>query len=176
MVLCYSKLSGLRHHPVLRILQQTNQDVSRVPFLDDLTLPPLSTPRQDLRPLLIASTCSSSPGSDPGCNRAQKSLSALEQPSANNRRRQWTTSQPSELLGETGLKSLVLSPRGASPVALTVKNLPDNARDLRGWVQPLGREDPLEKGMVAHSHSCLENPMGREAWQATVHRAAENWT
>ena len=25
-------------------------------------------------------------------------------------------------------------------------------------------------------YSCLENPMGREAWWATVHRTAKSWT
>ena len=36
---------------------------------------------------------------------------------------------------------------------------------------PLGREDPLEKGMATHSqYSCLGNPMDRGAWQAIVHR------
>ena len=33
-------------------------------------------------------------------------------------------------------------------VAQTVKNLPANAGD---WVQSLGREDPLEKGMATRS-------------------------
>ena len=38
------------------------------------------------------------------------------------------------------------------------------------WVQSLSREDPLEKGMTTHSSiSCLENPMDRGAWWATVH-------
>jgi len=37
------------------------------------------------------------------------------------------------------------------------------------WVQSLGREDPLEKEMATHSHSCLENPMDRESRWATVH-------
>ena len=32
----------------------------------------------------------------------------------------------------------------------------------------LGGEDALEKGMAAHSFSCLENPMDRGAWQTTV--------
>ena len=42
------------------------------------------------------------------------------------------------------------------------------------WVQSLGSEDPLEKEMATHSkYSCLENPMGREAWWATVHGVAE---
>ena len=25
-------------------------------------------------------------------------------------------------------------------------------------------------------YSCLENPMDREAWQATVHRVTKSWT
>ena len=36
----------------------------------------------------------------------------------------------------------------ASLVAQTVKNLP---AVWKTWVQPLGWEDPLEEGMVAHS-------------------------
>ena len=35
------------------------------------------------------------------------------------------------------------------------------------WVQSLGWEDPLEKGIL--QHSCLENSTDRGAWQATVH-------
>ena len=36
------------------------------------------------------------------------------------------------------------------------------------WVQFLGQEDPLEKGMASHfSISCLENSVDRGAWQAT---------
>ena len=45
------------------------------------------------------------------------------------------------------------------------------------WVSSLGLEDFLEKGMAMHSkYSCLENPTDREAWQATVHGVAKNWT
>ena len=46
-----------------------------------------------------------------------------------------------------------------------VKNLPDNARDLR---DP-GQENPLEKGMATHS-SILARiiPRDRGAWGATV--------
>ena len=36
-------------------------------------------------------------------------------------------------------------------------------------VQSLGRDVPLEKGMA----SCLENPMDRGAWQATIHGVAK---
>ena len=31
------------------------------------------------------------------------------------------------------------------------KNLPANTGDTRGWVQPLGQEEPLEEGMTAYS-------------------------
>ena len=38
-----------------------------------------------------------------------------------------------------------------------------------------GREDPLEEEMATHSGiPCLENPMDRGAWQATVHGVAES--
>ena len=45
-------------------------------------------------------------------------------------------------------------------------------------VQSLGQEDPLEKGMATHSSilSCLENPMVRAAWWATVCGAAKSQT
>ena len=32
-----------------------------------------------------------------------------------------------------------------------------------------GNDDPLQ-------YSCLKNPMGRGAWQATVHGVAKSWT
>ena len=43
------------------------------------------------------------------------------------------------------------------------------------WVQTLGREDPLEKGNPLQ-YFCLENPMDRGAWQATVYEVAKSWT
>ena len=58
-------------------------------------------------------------------------------------------------------------------MAQTVKNLP---KLQKTWVRSLGQEDPLEEGMATHSSSCLENPKGRGAWWATVHRAAKSWT
>ena len=39
--------------------------------------------------------------------------------------------------------------RRASLVVQTVKNLPGTQET---WVQPLGQEDPLEKGMATHSN------------------------
>ena len=58
----------------------------------------------------------------------------------------------------------------ASLMAQMVKSLPAMQET---WVQSLVQEDPLEKGMATHSGSCLENPMDRGAWQATVHGATE---
>ena len=44
-----------------------------------------------------------------------------------------------------------------------VKNLPARQELQKMHFQPLGWEDPLERGMATHSKcSCLENPMGRE--------------
>ena len=43
-------------------------------------------------------------------------------------------------------------------------------------VQSLGQEDPLEKGMTYPlQYACLENPMDRGAWRATVHGVAKEW-
>ena len=60
-------------------------------------------------------------------------------------------------------------------MALVVKNLPVNAGDLRdvgsipGWGRfpGEGNSNPLQS-------SCLENPMDRGAWQATVHGVAKS--
>ena len=55
----------------------------------------------------------------------------------------------------------------ASLVAQLVKNPPVMQET---WVRSLGWEDPLEKGIGNQfQYSCLENPMDRGAWQATVH-------
>ena len=45
------------------------------------------------------------------------------------------------------------------------------------WVQSLGQEDPLEKGRATHSkYPCLDSPMDRGAWWATVHRVTKGGT
>ena len=66
---------------------------------------------------------------------------------------------------------------GASQVALVVKNLPANARDVReaGSIPGLGRFPGEGNGDLLH-YSCLENSMDRGAWQATDHGATKNWT
>ena len=60
-------------------------------------------------------------------------------------------------------------------MTLLVKNLPANAGDTRDTAQYLGWEgrhggrhdDPLQ-------YSCLENPLDRGDWWATVHKATES--
>ena len=63
----------------------------------------------------------------------------------------------------------------AFQVALVVKNLPANAGEVRdaGLIPGSGRSPGGGKGNPLQ-YSCLENPMDREAWQATVHRTAES--
>ena len=70
-------------------------------------------------------------------------------------------------------KSVSSSVPWASLVAQMVKNLPA-MQETR--VQSLGREDPLDKGMATHSCFCLENPMDRGAWCATIHGVAKSQT
>ena len=62
----------------------------------------------------------------------------------------------------------------ASMVIQTVKNLPAMQETQ---VQSLGREGPLEQGHGNPlQYSCLENPMDRGAWWATVHRLTKSLT
>jgi len=66
---------------------------------------------------------------------------------------------------------------GASQVALVVKNLPDNAGDVRdmGSIPGSGRSPGGGHGNPLQ-YRCLENPMGRGIWWAKVHRVTKNWT
>ena len=66
---------------------------------------------------------------------------------------------------------------GASQVALAVKNPPASAGHIRdkGLIPGWGRS-PGGGHDNALQYSCLENPMDREAWQATVHGVAKSWT
>ena len=57
----------------------------------------------------------------------------------------------------------------SSLVAQTVKTLLA-MQETR--VQSLDQEDPLEKGILLYS--CLENPMDRGAWQASVRGVSKN--
>ena len=58
-----------------------------------------------------------------------------------------------------------------------VKNLPASAGDIRdaGSIPGLGRSPGGGHGNPPQ-YSCLENPMDRGAWRATVHRVAKSWT
>ena len=58
-----------------------------------------------------------------------------------------------------------------------VKNLPANAGDIReaGLIPGSGRSPGRGHGSPLQ-YSCLQNPMDREAWQATVHRVEKSWT
>ena len=61
-------------------------------------------------------------------------------------------------------------------MALAVKNSPANAGDVRdtGSIPGLGRSPGGGHGSPLQ-YSCLENPMDRGAWWATVHRIAMSW-
>ena len=67
--------------------------------------------------------------------------------------------------------------KGASQVTLVEKNLPANTGDLRdaGSIPGLRRSPGKGYGEPLQ-YSCLENPMDRGAWWATVHRVAESAT
>ena len=58
-----------------------------------------------------------------------------------------------------------------------VKNSPAKAGDLRdvGSFPGLRRSPGRGHGNLLQ-YSCLENPMDRENWQATVHGVAKSWT
>ena len=62
----------------------------------------------------------------------------------------------------------------ASQVVLEVKNLPASAGDGRGMslILESGRS-PGGRNAKLPQYSCLENPMDRGAWDATLHRVEE---
>ena len=66
---------------------------------------------------------------------------------------------------------------GASQVALVVKNLPVSAEEVRdvGLIPGLGRSPGRGQGNPLQ-YSCLETPMARGAWRATVHRVTNSHT
>ena len=62
-------------------------------------------------------------------------------------------------------------------MALAVKNLPASARDIKnkGLIPGLERSPGGGHGNPLQ-YSCLENPMDREDWWATVHRVSKSQT
>ena len=67
------------------------------------------------------------------------------------------------------MKSFIYSFMGF-PGGSVVKNLPANAGD-EGSIPGL-RRSPGEGNGNPFQYSCLENPVDRGAWQATVHRVS----
>ena len=62
-------------------------------------------------------------------------------------------------------------------MVLVVKNSPANAGDIRdvGSIPRLRRSPGGGHGNPLQ-YSCLENPMDKGAWQATVHSVMQSWT
>ena len=67
---------------------------------------------------------------------------------------------------------------GAPQVVLVVKNLPANSGAIRdvGSIPGLGRSPGEGNGNTLQYSCCLENPMDRGAWRATVHGVAKSRT
>ena len=67
--------------------------------------------------------------------------------------------------------------KGASRVALVVKNPPANAGDTRdtGLIPGSGRSPGLGNGSPLQ-YSCLGNPMDKGPWKASVHGVVKSWT
>ena len=63
------------------------------------------------------------------------------------------------------------------PGGAVVKNLPATTGDIgdTGLVPGLGRSPGVGNGNALY-YSCLENPMDRGAWRATLHGATNNQT
>ena len=100
------------------------------------------------------------------------SFLALE-PAVNPGPQQWhPVGSPKEGLGSScifGVNFVAGLPGGSDGKASAYKTgdpglIPRSGRSPRG-----GSGNPLQ-------YSCLENPMDRGAWQATVHRVAKSWT
>ena len=71
----------------------------------------------------------------------------------------------------------ILCARQASQVVLVVKNLPDNAGDIIDeGSTPRSERSPGGGHGNALQYSCLDNPMDKGAWQATVRRVAKSQT
>ena len=64
-----------------------------------------------------------------------------------------------------------------SQVVLRLKNPPANAGSVRDWdLIPGSGRSPGGGHSSPLQHPCLENPMDRGAWRATVQRVAEGRT
>ena len=91
--------------------------------------------------------------------------------------KQLSTHKPEGICGSIPGNITSLTSGGASQEALVVKNPPANAGDVRdaSSIPGLGRS-PGEGHGNPLQYSCLENPMDRGAWWATVHGVAKSQT
>ena len=63
------------------------------------------------------------------------------------------------------------------PGGTVVKNPPVNPGDVGfPWVRKMAVEVPGVEDINPLQYSCLENPMDRGAWRATVHGVTKSWT
>ena len=65
---------------------------------------------------------------------------------------------------------------GSSQVALGVKNLPADAGGMRHRFSPWVGKIPCRRAWQPLQYYCLENPMDRGAWWATVHGVSKSLT
>ena len=79
--------------------------------------------------------------------------------------------------GTSRFCSFLLGKSGDFPGGSVIKNPPANAGDARvtGSIPGSGRSPGGGHGNPLQ-YSCLENPMDRGVWQATVYRVAKTWT
>ena len=61
-------------------------------------------------------------------------------------------------------------------MVLVLKNPPAQTGDKRPRFHPWVGKIPWRRAWHPLQYFCLENPMDRGAWQATVHGVAKNWT
>ena len=60
-------------------------------------------------------------------------------------------------------------------MVLVLKNPPANTGDVKDASSIPGSESLQEGNGNPLQDSCLENPVDRGAWQATVHRVTKSW-
>ena len=89
----------------------------------------------------------------------------------------WQDHKPELELNVLSVLFDVYTKQGASHVALMIKNLSANAGDIGDAILIPGlRRLPGGGHGNPLQHSCLEDPMKRGAWQATVHQVTKSQT
>ena len=73
-----------------------------------------------------------------------------------------------------GIGFITFLPLWGFPGVAEVKNLPANIGDVGS--DPGSGRSPGEGNGNPLQDSCLENPVDRGAWQATVHGVVKSWT